>query len=64
MKNRITAKKYLENPTQEDYERMVSQAHAAIAADPDYASIAHHQWLDLVHTVFASLGLLPLKGGK
>ena len=40
------------------YEQMVSQAHAAIANDPDYAGIAHHQYLDLVHTVLASIGII------
>ena len=39
-------------------EQMVSQAHAAIANDPDYTGIAHHQYLDLVHTVLASIGII------
>jgi len=47
----------------ESVARMVSQAHEAIAADPDYAGIAHHQYLDLVWTVFGSIGI-KAKGAK
>jgi len=39
------------------YEKMVEQAHAAIASDPDYTGIAHHQYLDLVGTVLAAIGI-------
>lgn len=46
----------------ESYERMVNQAHEAIAKDPDYQSIAHHQYLDLVGTVFRAIGITPRTG--
>ena len=39
------------------YDQMLNQVHAAIANDPDYAGIAHHQWLDLAVTVLAAIGI-------
>lgn len=58
---------YLVLPASEAaHEARVDKAHAAIAADPDYKNIAHHQWLDLVNTVLRSIGDTPVKmeGGK
>lgn len=43
--------------TAEAYDKMVNQIHEAIACDPDYQSIAHHQWLDLSVTALRSIGI-------
>lgn len=48
----------------ESIEAMELQAHAAIADDPDYANIPHHQYLDLVGTVFRSLNLTPPRASQ